>query len=140
MTNLSKNLYPLGRALLGTLFLVSGIDKTLGFADVAGWMSSAGLPFATVLLAATILIEIVGGLLLILGWQAQWAALAIALFLIPVTLVFHAFWSADAANFQGQLTNFLKNVSILGGMLLVFDRERAAESVAARNAPVPAVY
>ena len=136
MTNLSKNLYPFGRALLGTLFLVSGINKILGFAYVAGWMSSAGLPLANVLLAATILIEVLGGLLLIVGWQARWAAMMIALFLVPVTLVFHAFWSADAANVQGQLTHFLKNVAILGGMLLVIDREHASDEDAARNAPV----
>ncbi|MFD2272556.1 hypothetical protein ACFS07_19115 [Undibacterium arcticum] len=44
--------------------------------------------------------------------------------MIPVTFVFHAFWSADAASFQNQLTQFLKNLAILGGMLLVLRREQ----------------
>lgn len=124
MENPSKILYPLGRALLGALFLVSGINKIFAFSYVAGWMASTGLPLAGLLLAITIVIEVGGGLLLITGVQARWAALVIALFLIPVTFVFHAFWSADAAHFQDQLTNFLKNVSILGGMLVVFEREK----------------
>ena len=69
-----------------------------------------------------IALEVGGGLLLITGWQARWAALALALFLIPTTLVFHAFWAADAAHYQDQLTNFLKNLSIFGGMLLLVER------------------
>lgn len=122
MNNVSKLLYPAGRAFLGALFLISGVYKILGFSYVAGWMASAGVPLASILLIITIAIEIGGGLLLILGWNARLVAIVFALFLIPVTLVFHAFWNADAAHFQDQLTNFLKNLAILGGMLLLIDR------------------
>lgn len=118
-------LYPLGRALLGVLFLLSGIFKIGGFAGTASWMASAGLPLASLLLAATIVVEITGGLTLIIGWNARWGALCLALFLVPVSLIFHAFWSADAANFQNQFNNFFKNVAILGGMLVVFSLESA---------------
>ncbi|MFC3106388.1 DoxX family protein [Undibacterium arcticum] len=124
MQNVSKLSYPLGRAFLGALFFISGIYKIIGFAYVAGWMASSGLPLAGLLLAITIVIEIGGGLMLITGWQARWSALVLALFLIPVTFVFHAFWSADAASFQNQLTQFLKNLAIVGGMLLVLQREQ----------------
>jgi putative oxidoreductase len=126
MQNLSQLLYPAGRAFLGALFFISGINKILGFSYVAGWMSSSGVPAASVLLAITIVIEVAGGLMLITGFRPRLAAIVIALFLIPVTVVFHAFWSADAANFQNQLTAFLKNLSILGGMLLVIEREQSA--------------
>jgi len=126
MNNLSNSFYPIGRALLGVLFFVSGINKILAFSYVSGWMASSGLPLASLLLVLTIAIEVGGGLMLITGIQARLAAIVIALFLIPVTIVFHAFWSADAANFQGQLTHFLKNVSILGGMLMVIERERSS--------------
>jgi putative oxidoreductase len=128
MNTYSTSLFIGGRALLGALFFVSGLTKVFGFAGVSGWMASAGLPAPDVLLAITIAIEVVGGLLLIIGWQARWAALALALFLIPVTAIFHGFWNADAAHFQDQLTAFLKNVAILGGMLLVFDRSRAVQA------------
>lgn len=124
----TSKLYPIGRALAGVLFLVSGIGKVLGFAGVAAWMNSAGIPAAGVLLVLTILLEVGGGLALITGFQARLAALALALFLVPVTLVFHGFWHADAAEFQNQLNHFLKNLSILGGMLVIFgiEQERAA--------------
>ncbi|HVK55393.1 MAG TPA: DoxX family protein [Burkholderiales bacterium] len=134
MKNTLKLSYPVGRAFLGALFFISGIFKVVGFSGVAGWMASAGLPFAAPLLAITIAIEVIGGLMLITGFRARYAALVIALFLVPVTIVFHAFWSADAASFQNQLTAFLKNLAILGGMLLVFERERGAEGDASGKA------
>ena len=126
MQTSSKFIYPVGRALIGALFFISGIYKILGFSYVAGWMASSGLPAASVLLVATIAIEVGGGLMLITGWKARYAAVVVALFLIPTTLVFHAFWSADAASFQNQLTQFLKNLTIFGGLLMVIERERAA--------------
>jgi putative oxidoreductase len=125
MNAISKSLFPTGRALLGVLFVISGLFKIVGFAGVAGWMASAGLPAAEFLLVLTIAIEVIGGLMLFVGWQTHWAALTLALFLIPVTAVFHAFWSADAAHFSDQLTAFLKNLAIFGGMLLVFERSSA---------------
>lgn len=128
MNKVSNKFYPVGRALIGVLFAVSGINKILGFSYVAGWMASSGLPMANVLLAVTILLEVGGGLLLITGFQAGLAAAALALFLVPVTAIFHAFWNADAAGFQGQLTHFLKNVAVFGGLLMVYaaERERSA--------------
>jgi putative oxidoreductase len=122
MNALSRFSFPIGRAFLGALFLVSGLFKIVGFAGVAGWMASSGLPAAELLLVLTIAIEVIGGLLLVIGWQARPAALALAVFLVPVTVVFHGFWNADAAHFNEQLTAFLKNLAILGGMLLVAER------------------
>ena len=132
MNSTTPRLYPVGRALLGLLFLISGIFKIGGFAGVAGWMASAGLPFASVLLALTILVEIGGGLTLITGRNARWGAIVLALFLVPVSLVFHGFWSADAANYQNQFNHFFKNIAILGGMLVVFSMESARAQVKAR--------
>jgi putative oxidoreductase len=134
MNNVSNPLYPLGRALIGVLFAVSGITKIFGFSYVAGWMASSGMPFASVLLAATIVLEIGAGSMLITGIQARFAALALALFLIPTTAIFHAFWSADAASFQGQLTHFLKNVAIFGSVLIVYGIERQRHAGQARPA------
>ncbi|RWA46406.1 hypothetical protein AU476_36380 [Cupriavidus sp. UYMSc13B] len=128
----ASRLYPVGRALLGSIFLISGALKIAGFAGTAAWMASAGLPAAGLLLVATIAIEIGGGLTLITGWNSRWGALALALFLVPVTLIFHGFWSADSANFQNQLNHFLKNVSIFGGMLTVFALESARQKTTSR--------
>ena len=126
----TTKLYPVGRALAGALFLASGINKIIGFGYVAGWMNSLGIPAAGLLLAGAILLEIGGGLALITGIQAKYAALALALFTVPVTLIFHGFWHADAAEFQNQLNHFLKNVAIAGGLLLVaaIDMKRQPEN------------
>jgi putative oxidoreductase len=117
-------IYPLGRAFLGALFLISGVSKIAGFAGYVTYMNKAGLPMTEVLLPLTIAIEVGCGLSLVIGWKSFYAAIILALFLIPTTAVFHAFWNADAAAFSNQLTNFLKNLSILGGMLMVIERER----------------
>ncbi|MGN5480797.1 DoxX family membrane protein [Cupriavidus basilensis] len=65
-------------------------------------------------------IEIAGGLTLISGWNAKWGALLLAVFLVPTTLIFHGFWRADLADSWNQLNHILKNIAILGGMLVIF--------------------
>lgn len=107
------------RILLAAIFLISGYDKIGGFSNVAAFMASKGIPLSEIALAVSIVLEIGGGLLLIAGWQARWVAGAIFVWLIPVTLLFHNFWAADAAQYQNQLNHFLKNLCIMGGMLYV---------------------
>jgi len=105
-----------GRVGLGLLFVISGFGKITGFAGTAGYMASKGMPMAEVLLVGAIAVELVGGLMLVAGFKARWAALAIAAFLVPTTLIFHSPVGPEA---QAQMTQFLKNLSILGGMLYV---------------------
>lgn len=107
------------RTLLALLFVISGIGKIGTFAVTAGYIASRGLPFSDLLLVATIMVEVGGGIALILGWRARWAALMIVLFLIPTTLIFHNFWAVDAVQYQNQFNSFFKNLCIMGGMLYV---------------------
>ena len=109
----------IGRILLAAIFVISGFMKIGGFSGVAGYIGSKGLPMPQVLAALTIALELGGGLLLVIGWKVRWVALLFFLWLIPTTLVFHQFWGIDAAQVQNQMNNFLKNVSIMGGMLLL---------------------
>lgn len=109
-----------GRTLLSLIFIFAGFHKIGGFEGTAGYMASHGLPMPQVLLVATIVIELIGGLMLLIGWQAKLAAAAIFLFLIPTTVLFHAFWTvnpADAMLLQNQMNHFMKNLAIMGGML-----------------------
>jgi len=108
-----------GRMLMALIFVLSGFSKITGFAGTAGYMAGKGLPMTEVLLVLTILVELGGGLMLILGYRARMAALAIFLFIIPVTLVFHNFWAVPAAEAQMQMTQFMKNLAIMGGMLYI---------------------
>jgi putative oxidoreductase len=81
----------LGRVLLSVIFILSGLGKLPHFQAIAGMMAAKGIPLATVALVITLFIEIGGGLLVLTGYKAKYAALVIALWLIPVTLVFHHF-------------------------------------------------
>ena len=120
LCNLSKQYGPLvGRVLLALIFVVSGFNKIGGFAGTAGYMASKGLPMADVLLVLTIIIELGAGLLIMVGWQARWAAAVIFFFLIPVTIIFHHPWGVDPAKQQMEMIMFMKNLSVMGGMLYI---------------------
>jgi putative oxidoreductase len=109
-----------GRILLAVLFIWSGFGKVMGFDGVVGGIAAKGLPMPAVLAAVAVAIELGGGILLALGWRTRWVALALALFLIVITPMYHDFWNATGAAVMGQQINFMKNVCILGGMLMVF--------------------
>ena len=120
LCNLAKTYGPLaGRILITLIFLRSAYGKITGFSTVAGVMAKKGMPFSEVLLAGAIVFEIAGGLMILLGWNARWGALLLAIFLIPATLIFHNFWAADAAQLPNQLNHFMKNVSILGALVFI---------------------
>lgn len=104
----------IGRILLSAIFIIAGVKKISAFTATAGMMASKGLPMTDVLLVLTILIELGGGLMILVGWKARCAATAIFLFLIPVTVVFHPVWSDP-----GQFNSFFKNIAIMGGMLYI---------------------
>ena len=108
------------RILLAQIFIVSGIGKIGGFAGTAGFMAGAGLPFAPVLLTLTIALELGGGILLVLGWQARWVAAAFFGFTFLTAMIFHPFWNSDPASIFGQMNNFMKNLAIMGGLLHLY--------------------
>lgn len=107
------------RVLMAAIFLVAGVRKLLTYGATLGYFGKLGIPLADVVLPLTIALEVGGGLLLIAGWRVQWVAGALALFTLATGFVAHAFWAADAAQFNGQLNNFLKNVAMVGGFLLL---------------------
>lgn len=110
-----------GRLLIAAIFIISGFNKLGNFSGTATFMSGAGLPAAEILLVLTLLIEIGGGLMILLGLYTQSTALLIFLFMIPVTAVFHNPWGViDPAQAQQQMVHFLKNLAIMGGLLCLY--------------------
>jgi putative oxidoreductase len=105
----------LSRLLISLIFLVSGFQKLLHFSQTQAAIVQHGLPMAKFCAAGAIFIEIVGGLALVLGMRAKTAALIVAIYLVPTTLVFHGRISDPA-----MLTQLLKNAAIIGGLLMVF--------------------
>ena len=108
------------RILLAILFITSGFGKIEGFDGLIGYIASKGMPLPALMAAGAIAVELGGGLLMLVGYRARWAALAIFLFLIPTTLIFHNFWSVPADMAGNEQIAFLKNMSIMGGMLMVW--------------------
>jgi putative oxidoreductase len=109
----------IGRILIAIIFVVAGFNKIPGFEGTAGYIASKGLPMPQVLAALTIALELVGGIMLIVGYKVRWVAIAFFLWLIPTTFLFHKFWGIDAAQAQNQMNHFLKNVSLMGAMLML---------------------
>jgi len=109
----------LGRLLLTVIFILAGIGKITDFAGNAHLLVARGLPMANVLLAVAIIVELGGALLILIGWQARWAAMALFLFVIVVTLIFHPFWSFEGAAAVQNFRDFFKNIAILGGLMYV---------------------
>ena len=109
----------LGRVLLASIFVYSGCGKITDFQGTAGYIASAGMPMPQVLAVGAIVVEFIGGLALLIGFRARWAALAFVVFLIVITPIFHNFWSVPADEVMSQQINFIKNVAIIGGMLMV---------------------
>ena len=110
-----------GRILLSAIFILAGIGKITGWAGSAAYMAAHGMPLVPLFLVGAIVIELLGGLALLLGWNARLVAGIMFLYLIPVTIIFHNFWAAaPGMEHMMQLTNFEKNLSIMGGLLMVF--------------------
>ncbi len=107
------------RILVAQIFLVSGLFKIVGWSGQIAWIESMGLPFPTLLLSGALILEVAGGLSLLLGWKSRWGALILALYLVPTTLIFHGFWSYEGQEVQAQLFHFMKNVTTVGALMLL---------------------
>ncbi|HZP94570.1 MAG TPA: DoxX family protein [Burkholderiales bacterium] len=119
MTTIKKFGPLVARILLAVIFIISGLGKIMGFQGTAGYIQSAGLPAPQLLTVIAIIVELGGGILLVIGWKARWAAAALFVFTFLAGLFFHAFWAAPADQAMMQQIQFMKNLAIMGGMLYV---------------------
>ncbi|HTF65127.1 MAG TPA: DoxX family protein [Edaphobacter sp.] len=114
MLNKTPYIGAVGRILIAALFLISGLGKIAAPAMMQGIIAGAGLPFPLLALLVAIVIEVVGGILLILGYQSRIVASVMAVFTVAAALGFHRNF-AD----QNAMAHFLKNISITGGLLQI---------------------
>lgn len=103
-----------GRLLMSALFLVSGVGKLAAPEATLATIRAAGLPLPEVSFAAAALVEVLGGLLLILGYRTRLVALGLAGFAVATALTFHT-----ALADPNQMFHFLKNLAVAGGLLQV---------------------
>jgi putative oxidoreductase len=109
----------LGRLAIATIFILAGVGKFLNYEGTAAYMASKGFSMVPFFLYAAATVEILGGLLLVLGWKTRFGAIILALFLIATTVIFHDFWRERPELVEVQMINFLKNLAIFGGLLYI---------------------
>lgn len=116
-----------GRVCIALIFIASGFFKIIDFEGTRAYMASAGMPATTWLGLGAIVLELTGGLALLLGLRTKLAASLLILFLLTATIFFHL----DFATQTSQI-GFLKNIAIIGGLLLVSAVGAGPASVDAR--------
>ena len=116
------------RVCLCLVFLKAGISHILGFNSTVEMMSNSGLPLANILLFFTIVFQLLGGLSLLLGYQIKLGSILLIVFLIPATLVFH-----NPIPNPSEINNFLKNIGLMGGLLMTIYTGAGALSIDSRQ-------
>lgn len=108
------------RILLVLLFLIFGLDKITGFSGTVGYMAHSGLPLPWAAAVVAIVIEFFVSIVLVIGVYTRPLALVMALYTLATAVIGHPYWSMTGmAAFQAEI-NFFKNVSIVGGFLLLY--------------------
>lgn len=123
---LNASIQLIGRMLMSAIFIMAGINKIGGYTGTQGYMESMGVPGA--LLPLVILLEVGGGLAILLGWQTRVAAFLLAGFCVVSAVIFHA-------NFTDQMQSilFMKNLAVAGGFLFLVAGETHKWSIDARR-------
>jgi putative oxidoreductase len=106
----------LGRLLIAAIFLMSGIAKLTDTPGTVAHMTSMGIPYADTLAVVAGVAEVLGGISIAVGLLTRIGAFGLILFMIPTTLIFHAFWNYHGEERLPQMVNFMKNLAIIGGL------------------------
>lgn len=109
----------IGRILIAFIFIFAGYGKITGFEGTVGYIASKSLPMPQLAAIGAIIVELGGGLMLVFGLRARWAAAALFVFTALAALFFHNFWAVPADQVQNTMIHFMKNISMLGGLLYV---------------------
>lgn len=126
----------IGRIFLAAIFLISAYTKVTDWHGMYNMMEHRGMPLVEIFLIAALALEGLGSLSVLLGFKSRLGALALVAFLVPTTFIFHNFWTLPADQQSLQTVMFLKNLAIIGGLLMLaahgpgrfsFDKERSVE-------------
>mgnify|MGYP000595618535 CR=1 FL=1 len=118
----------IGRLLFGAIFLLTAYGHFMP--ETINYAASKGIPLAAVAVPLSGVMEIIGALSIVIGYKANWGAWLIVLFLIPISLGMHSFWTIeDPIARYGDMVHFLKNISMLGGALILTQVEPGSISL-----------
>ena len=123
----------IGRLLLAAVFLPAGLSKLSGFERTVGYIASVGLPLPTVAAVVALVVEILGAIALVAGFQTRIAAAVLAVFTLVASVFFHAFWAAAPEQAFIQQLMFFKNIGLIGGLLVLVSSGAGAWSIDAKK-------
>ncbi len=126
---MNNYLQPISRAFIALLFIFTGFTKITGFEGVSAMMGGAGIPAPGLFLVGAILIELIGGLMLLVGYKVRLASVALLIFMVPTTIIFHAANINATPAGQMEIIGTLKNLAIMGGLLIMAVSGAGAYSV-----------
>ncbi|MEP7042889.1 MAG: DoxX family protein [Dokdonella sp.] len=109
----------LARILMMLLFVIFGAEKLIGFAGTVAYMTSLGLPLPTVSAAVVVIMELFVGIALAIGFYTRPLALLLALYTLGTALIGHHYWTLSGDAHAENMVSFYKNISIIGGLLLL---------------------
>ena len=104
-----------GRVFFAFIFIVAGIYKIVFFNKTMLMMTQAGIPHAEWVLIVGLVFELLGGLLVLLGWYTRFGAFLLFVFIIPATYFFHSFWLMTGPEQMFHIQHVLKNLALMGG-------------------------
>jgi putative oxidoreductase len=126
----------IARVALSVLFLWSGVMKLLGYGAFVAYLQAKGVPFVQIAAPIATAIEVLGGIMLIVGLLIRPLGLVMAVYTVATAVLGHDFWNvADAALQHDMVIHFWKNVGLAGGFLLLFVTGAGAASIDAARTP-----
>jgi putative oxidoreductase len=126
-----------GRWLLSLIFLISAVQTLRDFHYSATDLAEKHIPIAGVILGLAVTAELLGAISLITGLRYRRGALLLLFFLIPVTLIYHAFWQYDGPRRDAQKVHFLKNLAIAGGLLTLAGKKNVGKTLERHDEGAP---
>jgi len=129
MKKSNKYINRIGRILFSLIFIASGLSKIGDWQKTIEYMENHHMIFIPFFLIMAIILQVLGGLSIITNYKTKIGVVLLLVFLIPATFIFHSFWSLpteteiEIVNQQYEMVSFLKNITIIGALLLIFESE-----------------
>ena len=130
MKTIQKYINRIGRILFSLIFIASGLSKIGDWDKTTFYMESHDMVFIPFFLTMAIILLVLGGLSIITSYKTKIGTLLLLTFLLPATFIFHDFWSLpinselEIIAQQVEMVSFLKNITIIGALLLIFNNEK----------------
>ena len=129
MMNSKKYINRIGRILFSLIFIASGLSKIGDWDKTISYMESHNMVFTPFFLIMAILLKVIGGLSIITSYKSKIGVILLLTFMLPATFIFHNFWALpiktelQIATQQIEMVSFLKNITIIGALVLIFNNE-----------------